>query len=132
MSSWERPESDPWFLDEAILLNFEPREIDALKVLFTEDMAHFGHITVEQFLDVLREIGEHCSKGWITQLFRGYAGTVHCLKNWTHFMEVINHIKKYRTGSGIVLNPFERIIAFFRRKKVGALLQPKAEKMGDW
>jgi len=44
-SSWERPELDPWFLDESIVLNFMPREMDALKALYTEDMEHFGYIT---------------------------------------------------------------------------------------
>jgi len=80
---------------------------------------------------VLREIGEHCSKGWIAQLFRGYSGVEHSIKTWTHFMEVINHIKQYRTKSGS-WNPFECLVTCVQRKKVGALLEPKAAKMGDW
>lgn len=37
-STWTRPELDPWFLDDSILLSFEPREMTALKALFVEDM----------------------------------------------------------------------------------------------
>jgi hypothetical protein len=37
-STWTRPELDPWFLDDSILLTFEPREMTALKTLFVEDM----------------------------------------------------------------------------------------------
>lgn len=132
-STWTRPEADPWFLDEAILLNFETREIEALKSLYKEEIAHFKCVTVDQFLDVLREIGERCTKGWITQLFRGYAGSDKSLHSWKHFMEIINHIKRYRTGSlAVIQNPFSRLLLFLRRKKVGVLLQGKAEKMGDW
>ena len=132
-SSWTRPELDPWFLDEAIVLNFQARELEALKTLYKEEMAHFACVSLEQFMDVLREIGERCSTSWITQLFRGYAGNDKSLKSWKHFMEVMNHIKKYRTRSiTAVRNPLERIVLFFRRKRVGALLQPKAEKMGEW
>lgn len=132
-SSWTRPELDPWFLDEAILLNFEAREIEALKSLYKEEIAHFKCVTVDQFLDALREIGERCTKGWITQLFRGYAGNDKSLQSWKHFMEVMNHIKRYRTGSiATIQNPLSRLMLFLRRKKVGVLLQPKAEKMGDW
>lgn len=101
--------------------------------MYKEEMAHFGSVSLEQFMDVLREVGERCSKGWIRQLFRGYAGSEKSLTKWTHFMEVMNHIKKYRTGDVVVVqNPLEKIVLFFRRKKVGALLQPKAEKMGEW
>ncbi len=56
-STWARPETDPFFLDESILFNFEQAEIDALKALFVEDMGHFKCITVAQFMDILREIG---------------------------------------------------------------------------
>ncbi len=132
-SSWTRPELDPWFLDEALLMNFEAREITTLKGLYKEDIAHFKCISVDQFMDVLREIGEHCSKSWVTQLFRGYAGSDKQLQSWKHFMEVINHIKRYRMGAfAIVQNPLEKLMSCLRRQRVGVLLQPKAEKMGDW
>jgi Ca2+-binding EF-hand superfamily protein len=120
-------------LDESILLLFDEREMAALKDLYREEIAHFKCVSVEQFLDVLREVGERCSKGWITQLFRGYAGSEKELRSWKHFMEVMAHIKRYRTSGGVVVqNPLEKLMSFFRRKKIGALLQPKTEKMGDW
>jgi hypothetical protein len=133
VSSWVRPEADPWFLDDTIVVNFDKREIEALKKLYKEEIAHFQRVTLDQFMDVLREVGERCTRGWIAQLFKGYAGSDEELHSWTHFMEVVNHIKKYRTSGGVVAqNPLQQLVGFFRRKKVGALLQPKAEKMGDW
>lgn len=108
--------------------------MEALKRLYKEEIAHFRCVSVDQFLDVLREVGERCSRGWVAQLFRGYAGSDKELRSWTHFMEVLCHIKKYRMGGGVVvaLNPLQKLAACFRRKKVGALLQPKADKLGDW
>ena len=133
-SSWMRPELDPWFLDETVRLNFETREIEALKALFKEEIAHFKCVTVDQFLDICREIGEHCSKGWITQLFRGYANSEVSLKTWRHFMEVVNHIKRYRTSGSIVVvqNPLQKLMTCLRQKHMSSLLRPKSEKMGDW
>ena len=71
-SRWDRPENDPYFLDEAIHFNFEDNEIQALYRLYAEDMAHFNCVTVSQFHDILREVGEMCSKSWLTKLFCGY------------------------------------------------------------
>ena len=62
-STWQRPE----------LENFEPREIEYLKSMYKEEMANFGCVTIDQFIDVLREVGESCSKRWILQLFRATA-----------------------------------------------------------
>jgi hypothetical protein len=61
LSSWARPELDPWFLDEALQLNFHKRELEALKALYKEELAHFGCVSVEQFIDVLRECGKYSS-----------------------------------------------------------------------
>lgn len=115
------------------MMNFDRREIEALKKLYKEEIAHFQCVTVDQFMDVLREVGERCTKGWIVQLFRGYVGSDRELRSWTHFMEVVNHIKKYRLSGGLAAqNPLQKLVGFFRSKKVAALLQPKAEKLGDW
>ena len=134
MSSWVRPELDLWFLDEAIQLNFETRELDHLKLLYKEEIAHFGCVSIDQFMDVLQEIGERCSKQWITRLFRGYSGAA-TLKTWKHFMEVVDHIKKNRMGGVgvlIVKNPMEKLMTCLQRKRIGTILRTKKEKMGDW
>jgi Ca2+-binding EF-hand superfamily protein len=115
------------------LINFQAREIAHLKSLYKEEIAHFKCVSVEQFMDILREIGERCSKTWITKLFRGFAGNDKELKSWKHFMEVINHIKKDRGGGiDVKLSTLDKLINFFRRRNVVSLLESKSEKMGDW
>jgi hypothetical protein len=133
LSSWTRPELDQWFLEESIMMLFQPREISALKALFVEEMAHFQCVSVEQFMDVLREVGERCSKTWITQLFRGYASSDKQLKTWKQFMEVVSHIKRYRTSSVVaVQNPFQKLATCFSQSRLKSMLRPRNEKFGDW
>jgi len=114
---------------------------------------HYSEITVEQFMDVLREIGEHCSKSWVTRLIKGYTGRYPLLSalcvlyvsfisvtggkgsltEWKHFMEVVHHIKKSRMeGDKLLTNPWEKLVLFFSRSRIKVLLRPKREKLGDW
>ena len=114
---------------------------------------HFSEITVEQFMDVLREIGEHCSKSWVTRLIKGYTGRYpllpalyvlyvsfirvtggkSSLTEWKHFMEVVHHIKRSRIeGDKLLTNPWEKLVLFFSRSRIKVLLRPKREKLGDW
>lgn len=72
MSSWSRPELDPYFLDEAVVSNFSSRELRHLRSLFEEEMAHFQCVSVSRYLDVLRECGERATKWWVAKLFRGF------------------------------------------------------------
>ena len=44
-TSWDRPESDPRFLDESIVLIFTAAELAFLTELFDEEIAHFGRVT---------------------------------------------------------------------------------------
>eukprot|EP01034_Spumella_vulgaris_P026083 gene26082-32613_t len=126
-------ETDPYFPDESILLNFSEFELDALQALFDEDMAHFKCVSVTQFMDILREIGEKCRKGWIVQLYRGYVRNEEELTTWTQFMTIMNHIKKHRIDQGEVLSrPLLNFFLWFTRRKMKTLMQPKACKMGDW
>ena len=84
-SRWDRPETDPYFLEESILFNFEVRELDHLRELFDEDINHFRHISMHQFHDILREVGERMSQGRIRKLFKTFAadGKVRILKSVT-------------------------------------------------
>lgn len=133
ISRWSRPEFDPYFLDEGIRALFEDREIDHLLKLFQEDMHHYQCITVGQFLDALREIGERCTKRWVTKLFKGYAGDDEKLLTWQNYMEVVAHIKRYRIQSAAFLTkPFELFSRFFTRAKVRTVLKPKRNKLGSW
>jgi hypothetical protein len=47
------------------------------------------------------------------------------VKQWRHFMEVVNHIKK-RSQMGVlkVANPFEKVMTFIRRLGLSSLLRP--------
>jgi len=136
LSSWERPELDSWFLDEALQLNFSRQELESLRGLYKEEIAHFDCVTVEQFIDVMRECGESASKGWITKLFRGYGGSELQVRQWKHFMEVVNHIKKSKQQGVLkVTNPVEKLLNFLSRMRISALLRPADKgkgKLGDW
>ena len=104
-------------------------------------------------MDVLREIGEHCSKSWVTRLIKGYTGRYpllpalcvlyvsfirvtggkSSLTEWKHFMEVVHHIKRSRIeGDKLLTNPWEKLVLFFSRSRIKVLLRPKREKLGDW
>lgn len=133
-SSWQRPDLDPNLLDESIVLNFEPKEIKYLRGLFDEDMAHFGHVPLEQMMDIMREIGESVSKRWIRNLMRGYGGDPEKVTSWITFMEIINHIKNYRIKTAKLLaNPTGSFFNFFAKFKAKALLNAgKKVKLGDW
>eukprot|EP01038_Epipyxis_sp_PR26KG_P007792 gene7792-10586_t len=132
-SYWSRPELDPFFLDEQILINFEWREIKHLKKLYLEEIDHFGCVSVKQFMDILREVGEKCSQRWIIQLFRGYAHNEEKLDSWVNFMEIFAHIKRTRKKAG---NPAFQFISWlsilFGRARVKLILNPFRNKLGDW
>jgi Ca2+-binding EF-hand superfamily protein len=133
-SSWTRPELDPFFLEDEIYKNFTLIELQHLKGLFVEDMEHFRKVTLDQFMDMLQEIGENCSKRWILQLFQAYATTEHKdhLKTWQDFMSIINHIKSVRMKPSMTNNPFQFLTLFYNRTKIRTVLQPKRDKMGLW
>ncbi len=131
-SSWTRPEEDPYMLDESIVLNFERRELKFLRELFDEDIAHFKCVTHEQMMDIMREIGESCSKRWIRNLMRGYGDNAESLHSWVTFMEIIHHIKNYRKKTAEILsNPGTSFFNFFARAKAKAAMGQK-NKLGVW
>eukprot|EP00597_Dinobryon_sp_UTEXLB2267_P013014 CAMPEP_0170119298 /NCGR_PEP_ID=MMETSP0020_2-20130122/14302_1 /TAXON_ID=98059 /ORGANISM="Dinobryon sp., Strain UTEXLB2267" /LENGTH=636 /DNA_ID=CAMNT_0010348621 /DNA_START=51 /DNA_END=1957 /DNA_ORIENTATION=+ len=133
-SSWKRPEEDPLFIDESILLNFEEREIAHLKTLFDEDMQHYNYVGVNHMVDILREVGEKCSTSWITNLFKTYSpNNPTKVESWKIFMEIINHIKRSRIRSGSMVTKHVEIATFaLSRLKVLTMLGSKKRKLGDW
>ena len=56
-SSWDRPDADPYFADEAVILEFSTLEIAHLKELYEEEVAHFEIVTIPRLHFILREIG---------------------------------------------------------------------------
>lgn len=132
-SRWSRPEEDPLFLEESILFNFEEREITHLKTLFDEDMHHYKELGVNQFVDVLREVGEKCSKKWIAKLIKIYSKNGTKVNSWKTFMEIMTHIKRSRIKASAMLSkPMQIATSLYNRAKIFNLLDSKRKKMGDW
>ena len=73
-SSWQRPDLDPFFLDETVVLTFNKDEIRHLRHLFVEEYEHFRAVYRTRFADVLREVGERMSAFRVFKLFKGYSG----------------------------------------------------------
>ena len=132
-SRWSRPEEDPLFLEESILFNFEEREIVHLKALFDEDMHHYKELGVNQFVDVLLEVGEKCSKQWIAKLIKIYTKNGTKVNSWKTFMEIMTHIKRNRIKASAMLSkPMQIATSLYNRAKLFNILDSKRKKMGDW
>jgi len=56
-SSWVRPDDDPYFADESVILEFSAQELVHLRALFDEEMAHFDLVTIPRIRHLLLEIG---------------------------------------------------------------------------
>jgi Ca2+-binding EF-hand superfamily protein len=128
-SSWRRPELDPFFIDDGIFLNFQDRELKHLKDLYKEDMAHFQMINVDQFMDILSEIGEKQQKNFIKKLFITFTDDVQ-ITNWQQYMEIMNHLKLQHLNRQPVAS-CNLLVLLFNRAKIHALLPPKRDKLGE-
>jgi Ca2+-binding EF-hand superfamily protein len=128
-SSWKRPELDPFFVDDAIFLNFQDRELKHLKELFVEDLAHFGEINVDQFMDILSEIGEKQSKSYIRNLFITFMNDLK-ISTWTQYLEIVNHLKLQHINRQPIAS-CNLFVLLFNRAKVSTLLPSKRNKMGE-
>jgi len=130
-SSYERPELDNWFLDELIVLNFSDIEIKHLRELYEEEIEHFKMVTLNQFMDCLREVGERLTKRTVQKLFRGYAYDSEKLLKWEHFMLVMDHIKRKRMTTISDLASSDAALAL-SRQLAAAMMNGNDAKMGDW
>lgn len=128
-SSWTRPELHPYFVDDSLFVHFQPHEIDHLRELFDEDMAHFQYVSFAQFMDGLRECGERCPGKMIKRLFKAYADDTNKLSSWTQYMEIMAHIKRIREDPPSILGS---IMEFFARQRVQRILKPNRDKLGRW
>lgn len=128
-TSYTRPELDQWFLDESIVLNFVEIEINHLKELFKEEIEHFKMVTLNQFMDCLREVGERLTKRTVQKLFRAYANDGEKLLTWEHFMLVMDHIKRKRMTAITDLASSDAALAL-SRQLAAALMS--GTKMGKW
>lgn len=135
-SSWLRPEVDPYFLDESIVLNFNKRELEFLKSLYIEDIHHFGKINAETFYDALHEVGDSVPKSRLLRYFRAYGNSEgEALVSWQEFMNVMNAVKIWRMTPPIVVQQNAAVCcSFFSRKVVAVITGESREqkKFGDW
>ena len=92
-SSWTRPELDPWFLDESIMLLFSKAEIAHQRELFEEEIAHFGRVTTIGFRRILEESGVAIGMQKTVLYFQSCVGKESTNK-WTEYMLLISTIKR--------------------------------------
>ena len=130
-TSYTRPELDKWFLDESIVLNFADIEIKHLKDLYEEEIEHFKMVTLNQFMDCLREVGERLTKRTVQKLFKGYAFDSEKLTKWEHFMLIMDHIKRKRMTTLTDLANSDAALAL-SRQLAAALMNGNNAKMGEW
>ena len=101
MSSWDRPDFDPYFLDEHVLLLFSRVELAHLRDIYDEEYAHFHAVLRERFADVLREVGERMSNARVYKVFKGYSKDAYQISSWQIFMDVMMHIKKRKIATSM-------------------------------
>jgi hypothetical protein len=132
---WRRPELDPFFLEEQVLVMFSRREIDHLKELFIEDIAHTKLINEARLVDIGREIGEAI----LPQKARDYLdefGTNEDLNpkitKWVEFMNLMYTIKYVKKTPRIPLpqkSLWQMLVKNVFRRKVGT---KQDVRMGHW
>ena len=91
---WTRPELDPYFVEECVVQHFREAEIEHLKELYDEEIAHFDLVSVHRFVDVLKECGINLDVRTIVKIFKGYTSNETDLTTWRDFMNVILHVKR--------------------------------------
>lgn len=133
-SSWERPEKDPYFLDEQIILNFSQREIDHLKGLFEEDIQHSRMVTLYTLLDIFTEVGEKVSERVARNLLREFGDEEELtpkLSTWIQFMTLMNHVKTRRMTPLLPL-PKVGIRTLINRQVTALMFRGKKESIAHW
>jgi len=133
-TSWNRPDQNPYFLDELIVLMFNKAEMKHLRALFDEEIAHFKMVLRERFPDILREIGERMSNFRIRKLFKGYGEDEYEVHSWTGFMDMMMHIKKKKMDSSVAVigNVAGNASLMVKRQVVASMLNASKKKMGNW
>ena len=133
LSLWTRPDSDPYFLEESILLLFNNAEITYLRSLYDEEMAHFKMIMTDRFIDVLMEVGEKISKYRILKLFQGTQTTI-SLQNGRHIWISYAHIKRRKMSGGFMAAAASaaNVGMMIKQSMAASLLAESENKFGHW
>jgi hypothetical protein len=81
------------------------------------------------------EIGERLSKNGATNLLRGYIKRrdATTITTWTNFMEIVNHVKRKRIDSDMLLQkPIDNLTTWTAQVRASTFLSQNRNKMGDW
>lgn len=102
-SSWVRPETNPFFLEESVSVYFTPNELFHLKEIYESELKRFGGVNVVRFRECLMQVGEvDITEPQLVGLFRNFTRLKNdsektlALNNWIHFMDVMRCLKKRR------------------------------------
>ena len=134
-SAWGRPDADPFFLDETIMLTFNKEEIKHLRALFYEEHEHFRAVFRQRFHELLRECGERMSNFRVYKLFKGYAGGLDTIESYQVYMDVMMHIKKKKMAMSLegMAQAGARARLLMRQQLVASLLSTSdKEKYRNW
>ena len=153
-SSWVRPDLDPDFLDEQVILNFNESELKHCRELFEEEIYAFGSVSIERFDWCLRECGEKIPLKEIKILYKAYADVTFGaentrqsregevshekksdeLKKCQQFMAIMQHVKNVKIKPSKIAQNVESFTTYFTRRLMGKLKGNNMEKVkfGDW
>ena len=101
---WERPDADPYFLDETVAVMFSDIEISFLMSCFQELITNHGSVNPRNFRSrVLVRVGEVYYENDVVVIFKHFSrktGDIPpaklTLTTWKQFMNVVFYIKKQR------------------------------------
>ena len=102
-SSWDRPEKNPFFLEESVSIYFTPLELSCLKMIYESETERSGTMTVVRFRDCLVLVGEmEVTEAQLVVLFKNFTRCKEdsektiALVNFIQFMDVMRCLKKRR------------------------------------
>jgi len=99
-SSWERPEKDPFYLHEEIILAFSDAEHKHLRDIFQECIGLQGRITARAFKSILLEMGEVLGVHRIGEYFLEFGpGGRESIRHWDVYMRIMSVIKQRKVRS---------------------------------
>lgn len=145
-TSWERPEKDPYFVDDAVYGRFTRREHSFLRGLFDEEIANCGNVSIDGCRDMLLEAGERMTRKQLALLFKAYTGDVRELRMYPHFINICLYAKIH--NHRMSLSFWQALRARFRRLFAASLrslfccavvpssgltiMSNRRERLGQW
>lgn len=145
-TSWERPDSDPYFVSESVYCRFNKREHESLRRLYDEEIANCGIISIDGCRDMLLEVGERVTRKQLALLFQAYEGDTQQIKLYPSFINVCMYAKTH--NHQVALTLLQSFHSYIKRKISSALrrvacfgptptsnltaLSTPSERLGNW